>query len=335
MNWTLGKICKTLKLEFQGPGELPLRRVTGLDDLAPGTVAFVNEAGDLEDLEPAADCVLVAPEGSDYSGCALVFSSHPLSDHVRITRLLHPGPRVSGEIHPATVVGSRVKIGKNVTIDANVVIGDDVSIGNDCVIRPGTVIMEGSDIGKGCLLYPNVSIREYSSIGDRVVLHNNVSIGADGYGYFYRDGVHNKIPQIGTVRIDDDVEVGASSCIDRARFSVTHIGEGTRIDNLVQVGHNVRIGKHCILVSGVAIAGSTVLGDGCVLAGQVGIIDHITLGNRVTVLAKAAVLDSFPEDDLVLAGNPARPARLWKRMLLRTQQLDSLFKRVDALEKKE
>ena len=334
MTWTLGKLCKTLNLQYQGTEDLRLHRVSGLDDLTSGTVAFVNNSRVLHDLAPPADSVIVVPENTDYAKCGLVFSPHPLSDHVKIAALLHPGATRSGEIHPAAMIGSRARIGKNVTIDTNVVIGDDVSIGANTVIRPGTVIMEGSEIGEDCLVYPNVSIREYSSIGNRVILHNNVSIGADGYGFFYRDGNHHKIPQVGTVRIEDDVEIGASSCIDRARFYVTRVGKGTKIDNLVQVAHNVQVGQNCLLVAGVGIAGSTVIGDSCVLAGQVGVVDHLTLGSRTTVLAKSLVTESFPDEDQILAGNPARPARLWKRMFLRTQQLDSLFKRVEKLEQR-
>ena len=334
MEWTLDRVCKTLDLEYQGPGELPLCRVSGLENLAPGAVAFVNRADALADLDPVPECVLVVPEKTDLPGCALIFSPHPLSDHVRITDLLHPGLEASGEVHPAAVLGSGVKLGKDVTVDAHVVIGDNATIGNNCVIRPGAVIMEGSDIGNGCLIYPNVCVREYSSVGNRVTLHNGASIGADGYGYFQKQGKHQKIPQVGTVRIDDDVEIGACSTIDRARFSVTRIGQGTKIDNQVQVAHNVQIGKHCLLVAGVGIAGSTVIGDHCVLAGQVGVIEQLTLGNRITVLAKSLVTKSFPQDDQVLCGNPARPARLWKRTYLRTQQLDNLFKRVRSLQQK-
>lgn len=332
MEWTLDGVCKTLNLEYQGPRDLPLRRVAGLEDLAPGVVAFVNRVDALGGLDPAPGCVLVVPEKTDLPGRALIFSPHPQSDHVRVTQLLHPAPKARGEIHPAAVLGSGVKLGKNITIDAHVFIGDGVSIGDNCVIRPGAVIMEGSEIGEECLVYPNVSVREYSSIGNRVILHNNVSIGADGYGYFQRQGRHHKIPQVGTVRIEDDVEIGACSSIDRARFSVTRIGQGTKIDNQVQVAHNVQIGSHCLLVAGVGIAGSTVIGDHCILAGQVGVIEQLTLGNRVTVLAKSLVTESFPADDQVLCGIPARPARLWKRMLVRSLQLDSLFKRVQSLE---
>ena len=332
MKWTLDRVCKTLDLKYQGPGDLPLHRVAGLEDLAPGVVVFVNRADALASLDPDPECVLVVPQNTALPGRAMIFSAHPQADHVRITQLLYPGLEARSEIHPSAVLGSGVKLGKNVTIDAQVFIGDKVSIGDHSVIRPGAVIMEGSEIGAGCLVYPNVAIREYCSIGNRVTLHNNVSIGADGYGYFQQQGRHHKIPQVGTVRIDDDVEIGACSSIDRARFSVTRIGEGTKVDNQVQVAHNVQIGSHCLLVAGVGIAGSTVIGDHCVLAGQVGVIEQLSLGNRITVLAKSLVTDSFPADDQVLCGIPARPARLWKRMLVRNQQLDSLFKRVRRLE---
>ena len=333
MSWTLGKVCKTLNLEYQGAEDLPLHRVSGLENLVPGAVAFIDKVGFLDDLNASPECVLVVPEKTSYTKCPLIFSPHPLSDHVKIAQLLHPGAKASGEIHPNAVIGSKVQIGEGVTIDANVVIGDDISIGANTVIRPGAVIMEGTEIGENCLIYPNVSIREYSSIGSRVILHNNVSIGADGYGFYFKEGKHHKIPQVGTVRIEDDVEIGASSSIDRARFSVTKIGQGTKIDNQVQVAHNVQIGKNCLLVGGVGIAGSTVIGDYCILAGQVGVTEHLTLGNQVTVLAKSLVTESFPDDNQILAGIPARPAKLWKRMFLRTRQLDSLFERVKTLEK--
>jgi len=187
-----------------------------------------------------------------------------------------------------------------------------VTIGNDVIIHSNVTIDDDVAIGDGTTIYPNVAVHYGSQIGRRCVIHSSAVIGSDGYGFATQHGRHYKIPQIGIVRIEDDVEIGAGTTIDRAALGETVIGEGTKIDNLVQIGHNVRVGRHCLLVSQVGIAGSTVLGDYVVVAGQSGFAGHLTIGDRVQVAAKSAVLDDVAAGEKVM-GIPAIPFRDFAR----------------------
>jgi UDP-3-O-[3-hydroxymyristoyl] glucosamine N-acyltransferase len=209
-------------------------------------------------------------------------------------------------------IASNAKLGNDVAVGAFTVIGDDVTIGDGTVIYSNVTIEPGATIGSNCIVYPQVSIYAGSKIGDRCIIHSGVVIGSDGYGFATHGGRHHKIPQIGIVRIENDVEIGAGTTIDRAALGETVIGEGTKIDNLVQIAHNVRVGKHCLLVSQVGIAGSTELGDYVVVAGQSGFAGHLKIGSGVQVAAKSAVLRDVPDNTKVM-GSPAMPFREFAR----------------------
>jgi len=226
-------------------------------------------------------------------------------------------------ISPQAAIASTARLGNNVAIGAFTSIGEDVVIGDDVIVYPNVTIEAGASIGEGTILYPQVSIYNGCRIGRRCVIHSGVVIGSDGYGFATEGGRHHKIPQVGIVRIEDDVEIGAGTTIDRAALGETVIGEGTKIDNLVQIGHNVRVGKHCFLVAQVGIAGSTELGDYVAVAGQSGFAGHLKIGNRVQVAAKSAVLQDVPDDTKVM-GIPAIPFREFAR---REAQLRRLGKK--------
>jgi UDP-3-O-[3-hydroxymyristoyl] glucosamine N-acyltransferase len=211
-------------------------------------------------------------------------------------------------ISPLASIAATAKLGANVAVGAFSTIGDDVVLGDDVVIFANVSIEAGSSIGAGSIIYPQVSIYDRSVIGARCIIHSGVVIGADGYGFATANGKHHKIPQVGIVRIGDDVEIGAGSTIDRAALGETTIGDGTKIDDQVMIGHNVKVGKHCLLVAQVGIAGSTELGDYVVVAGQSGFGGHLTIGDRVQVAAKSAVLDDVPAGAKVM-GIPAIPFR--------------------------
>jgi UDP-3-O-[3-hydroxymyristoyl] glucosamine N-acyltransferase len=203
-------------------------------------------------------------------------------------------------------IAPTAKLGANVAVGPFTTIGDGVVIGDNVTIFQNVSIEAGSTLGDDSIIYPNVVIYDGTRVGRRCIIHAGVVIGSDGYGFAMHDGKHHKIPQIGIVRIEDDVEIGAGTTIDRAALGETVIGEGTKIDNLVQIGHNVRIGKHCLLVSQVGIAGSTELGDHVFVAGQSGFSGHLKIGHRVQVAAKSAVLEDVPDDTKVM-GSPALP----------------------------
>jgi UDP-3-O-[3-hydroxymyristoyl] glucosamine N-acyltransferase len=222
-----------------------------------------------------------------------------------MTRWFGARPMPKG-ISPKASIASSAKLGTNVAVGNFVTIGENVIIGNGVTIFQGVSIEASSSIGDDCIVYPNVVLYDGTRIGRRCIIHAGVIIGSDGYGFAMHDGKHHKIPQIGIVRIEDDVEIGAGTTIDRAALGETVIGEGTKIDNLVQIGHNVKIGKHCLLVSQVGIAGSTELGDYVSVAGQSGFSGHLKIGHRVQVAAKSAVLEDVPDDTKVM-GSPALP----------------------------
>ena len=219
----------------------------------------------------------------------------------------------------------KVRVQAGAVILAGVTIGDGCDIGANCVISDDVIL------GKDCQIMANVSIRERCVLGDRVVLQPGVVIGSDGYGYEFSEGRHVKLDQVGIVEIGDDVEIGANSTIDRARFGKTLIGEGTKIDNLVQIGHNVVIGKHCLIVAQCGISGSALIGDYVTLAGQTGVAGHVTIGSKSLVAARSGVSKSIPGND-TYSGKPAIPMKEEMKILAHVRRLPKLVDRVKALE---
>lgn len=246
--------------------------------------------------------------------------------------LFYPEPSYPAGRHETAVVSPEAKVDDSAWIGPYCVVEAGAEIGPRTVLIAGVYVGRGVRIGADCRLFPQVTIYPGVQIGNRVRIHAGAVIGSDGYGYVFHEGRHLKIPQIGTVQIGDDVEIGANVTIDRGAMGPTLIGEGTKIDNLVQIGHNVKVGRHCILVSQVGIAGSTQLGDYVTLAGQVGLAGHLRIGNRVTIAAKAGVMHSIPDGETWL-GIPACPASQAKRQLVAIQHLPDLMKRFKQLER--
>jgi len=308
----IGDIVALVGGRYAGPAELSVTGVGTLADATPDRLAFLSNPKYAPQLAATrAGAILVSNEtdgddpryvrvGNPYFAMASVvakwFAERPKPVGISPLASIAPSAKLGNDvaIGPFTSIGERVAIGDGVTIYGH------VAIEPDCVIGDGTII------------YPHVSIYFASQIGRRCILHSGVVIGSDGYGFAQQGGKHHKIPQIGIVRIEDDVEIGANCAVDRAALGETVIGEGTKIDNLVQIGHNVRIGEHCLLVSQVGIAGSTELGDYVVVAGQSGFSGHLKIGSRVQVAAKSAVLDDVADGEKVM-GSPAVPFREFAR----------------------
>lgn len=225
----------------------------------------------------------------------------------------------SAAIDPSATIGKEVDLGENCVVGKNCVIGDGCRIGANCVIR------EGSVIGNGSLFYPNVTIYEDCVIGKEVIIHSGAVIGADGFGFLFMQGMQHKIPQIGNVVIGDRVEIGANSCIDRATFGSTTIGEGTKLDNLVQIGHNCVVGKHCMICAQVGLAGSTHVGDNVYLAGQVGAAGHLKIGDRAMIGAQSGITHEIPADGRYF-GSPALEANSMKRILASQKNLPDIYR---------
>lgn len=310
-----------------------LCRIASLKDAQPGELSFYASARHLNELrQTKATAVLVPQNFNESLSCILIKVENPSAAFDKVIAALAPQQEVpKAGIHSQAAISNKVTIGSNVSIAAFVVIEEGASIGDNTVIGAHTYIGAHVQIGESCLIYPQVTIRERCVIANRVILHPGVVIGSCGFGYLFEEGIHKKIPQTGIVQIDNDVEIGANTTIDRARFGRTHIGEGTKIDNLVQIAHNVAIGPHNMICSQAGISGSTRTGSHVTLAGQVGLSGHIEIGDRAIIAAQSGVSKNV-SSDAVLVGSPARPMKGWKQNNFYLSNLAKLFDRVKRLE---
>jgi UDP-3-O-[3-hydroxymyristoyl] glucosamine N-acyltransferase len=308
----LSEIVSFVSGRYDGPPDVTISGIAPLADAADGQLSFLANPKYAPQLETSrASAVLV---GNDVAGESpkWIRVDNPYFAMARVVARFFDQKPLPRGISPHASIASSAKLGRNVAVGAFTSIGEQVVIGDNVTIFPNVTIEAGVAIGDDCLVYPQVSIYHGCRIGSRCIVHSGVVIGSDGYGFATAGGKHHKIPQIGIVRIEDDVEIGAGTTIDRAALGETVVGEGTKIDNLVQIGHNVRIGKHCFLVAQVGIAGSTELGDYVAVAGQSGFAGHLKIGHRVQVAAKSAVLEDVPDDAKVM-GIPAVPFREFAR----------------------
>jgi len=255
-----------------------------------------------------------APEGMD-----ILVSDNPYASYAKIATAFYPVQNDNGNISEKAYIADSAEIGKNCNIEAGAFIGDNVVIGDDCYIGSGACINDNVKVGNNCSIRHGVAI-SHSILGNDIILHPGVRLGQDGFGFATERGVHIKVPQLGRVIIKDDVEIGANSCIDRGAGPDTVIGHNTKIDNLVQIGHNVQIGRGCIIVSQVGISGSTKIGDYTVIGGQVGIAGHLTIGSMVTIAAQSGVMHSI-EDKATVGGAPAIPIKDWHRQTVAIKKL--------------
>jgi UDP-3-O-[3-hydroxymyristoyl] glucosamine N-acyltransferase len=319
----------------RGELDLSLTGMAALDAAGPDDVSFLgNEKYYAQFLETAAAAVIV-PRGMTQGSAhtALIAVDNPsLAFAIVVRHFAAAARKFTPGVHPSAVVDPTATLDQTqVRVQAGAVIMSGAQIGNGCDIGPNAVVGEDVILGKDCQIMANVSIRERCILGDRVMLQPGAVIGSDGYGYEFSEGRHVKIDQVGIVEIANDVEIGANTTIDRARFGKTIIGEGTKIDNLVQIGHNVVIGKHCLIVSQVGISGSSRLEDYVTVAGQVGIAGHVTIGSKATLSARTGVTASI-DGDQVYAGKPAQPMREEMKQQAHLRRLPRLIARVKALE---
>jgi UDP-3-O-[3-hydroxymyristoyl] glucosamine N-acyltransferase len=261
---------------------------------------------------------------------SVVIVDKPLEALLGILPRLYVPPRGATGIHATACLGRGVRLGRNVAIGPYSVLGDGVTVGDGTVIDSHVVIGHGVSVGAECHLLPNVTLYSGSVLGDRVIAHAGVRIGGDGYGYVFAKGAHQKIPHVGRCIISDDVEIGANTTIDRGSIDDTVIGAGTKIDNLVQIGHNCTVGKLCLVMSQVGMAGSTKVGDGCILAGQAGLGGHLEVGDRAKIGAQAGVFGDVPAGE-TWSGYPARPHRESLRASAALFKLAGMIKRLERL----
>jgi len=334
MKKTVKEIAKFINGEVVGQEALEITGLNSIENAKEGDLTFADNPKHAQFIEKtAASCVVTSKDIKESSKTIIRTENPAMAFGKLMTFINSQAVKHPAGVHATAVIEKSVKLGKNVSVGAYSVIEEGVEIGDDCIIYAGCYIGRGTKIGKSVIIYPRVVIRDRILIGSRVIVHSGTVIGTDGFGYHQHEGKHIKIPQIGRVVIGDDVEIGSCATIDRATLGETIIGNGTKIDNLVQVAHNVKIGENCILVSQTGISGSTTLGRNVMLAGQVGLVDHISLGDKMMVAAQSGVTKSFPAGTIVF-GSPARPIKETRKMIAASGRLPRLLKRVAELEKK-
>jgi UDP-3-O-[3-hydroxymyristoyl] glucosamine N-acyltransferase len=313
---------------------------TGLNsiaDAASGDVTFLGNKKYRQALRTSQASVALVPIDfdADPEGPALIEVENPTLAFSAVIRYFRPSSAATAMgAHSTAVIDPSAHVNLDeVSIGAHVVIEGGVSIGAGSVIRAGAFIGHGTKLGEECVIHANATINERSKLGNRVTIHSNTVVGSDGFGYEFAGGKHVKIDQVGIVQIDDDVEVGSGTTIDRARFGRTWIGEGTKIDNLCQIGHNVVIGKHCIIISMVGISGSTRLGNYVTLAGQVGVAGHLELADQVVVMAQSGVSKSLLKAGAYI-GSPAKPLSEGRKFMMAPAKIPEVISRVRELEAK-
>jgi UDP-3-O-[3-hydroxymyristoyl] glucosamine N-acyltransferase len=328
---TLTEIAAFIGGSFTGPATAAVRGVAGLKEAGGGDLSFLSNPKYASLLDKTAAAAILVSTSQEGESERWIRVSNPYLAFARVLQRWFSNVAAPLGVSPLASVARSARLGQNAGIGPFVTIADDVVLGSNVRVFQGVSIERGCVIGDDTWIYPNAVLYAGTTVGARCIIHGGAIIGSDGYGFASEGGVHTKIPQIGIVRIEDDVEIGAGTTIDRAALGETVIGQGTKIDNLVQIGHNVRIGRHCLIVAQVGIAGSSELGDHVVLAGQAGVAGHLQIASGVQVEAQSAVLKSVREKT-TLAGFPARPAREFYRAQAATRRLPELIERVKRLE---
>jgi UDP-3-O-[3-hydroxymyristoyl] glucosamine N-acyltransferase len=331
---TVRQLAEWVDGEVLGDGEVPIGDARPLSEAGPGDLTFVDGDRNLSVWYACPASAAVVPAGVPLNGRPLIRVADPLAAFAQIVRQLRgvAGPADDGRIDPSARIHPTAQVGPYATVGPFAVVGEGAVIGARCHLYPGAVVGRFCKLGDDVVLHPHVVLYDGCQLGHRVIVHANAVIGADGFGYRTQNGKHVKVPQLGRVEIADDVEIGASTTIDRGTFGPTRIGEGTKIDNLVMIGHNCQIGRHNLLVSQVGIAGSCTTGDYVVMAGQVGVADHLTIGDGAVLGPQAGVPKDVPANAKML-GTPARPNKEFLRLMLSMEKLPELAREVRKLKK--
>jgi len=322
-------LARIVEGTVEGDGDIDITGMDGIDTAEPGDLTFAVDENKLSDAEKSrASCVLTVIS-SRKSTKPLIRVSNPKLSFLITYNALNAAKEVKTFTHPSANVSEKAIIGKNVHIDAGVYIEDGVKIGDNVTIEANSVIKKNCEIGSFCHIYPNVTLYKNVKLGKNVVLHGGVVLGSDGFGYVKDKGKIYKFPQLGRVIIEDDVEIGSNTTIDRGSLSNTVIGAGSKIDNLCQIAHNVKIGKNALIAAFCGIAGSVTIGSDVTIGGQVGIGDNIKIGDNVTIGAQSGVTSNIKSGAIIL-GFPARPITQTKRQMAVLSWLEKNYKLVSA-----
>jgi UDP-3-O-[3-hydroxymyristoyl] glucosamine N-acyltransferase len=333
MTLTTAEIAKLLAGEVLGDAAATLTGFANAAAAKPGDLTFAETDEFFIAAENSAATAIIAGGNASSTKKIVIRVANPRLAFAKALAVFFPEPKFVAGIHPTAAIAATAQIDPSAHIGPHCTIGERVKIGANAVLQAGNFIGDDAVIGDETNLFSNVTIYPRTQIGKRVRIHAGTVIGSDGFGYVFDSGFHRKVPQVGNVVIGDDVEIGSNTSVDRGALGSTVIGKGTKIDNLVQVGHNVELGDYCILCAQVGIAGSAKLGKYTVLAGQVGIAGHLKIGNQVTIGSKSGVMHNIPDGEKWL-GIPAQPDKQAKRIMIAMQRLPDLFKKIAAWEKK-
>jgi UDP-3-O-[3-hydroxymyristoyl] glucosamine N-acyltransferase len=330
----LSMLAKHLRCPYKGNGTTPITGISSLEDAVEGDLVFFAQKKFRKQLERTKASAAIIPTDESFDRIPVIQSENPQHTFIQAVEYFFQPYKPEPGIHDLAYVSPTAKIGKNVSIGAFATIGDDAEIGSGTVIFPSAALYPRTRLGQNCTIHSFVSIREDTIVGKRVIVHNGAVIGSDGFGYVQdKRKTHIKIPQKGIVVIEDDVEIGANTTIDRASLGKTIVRKGTKIDNLVQIAHNVEIGDNVILVAQVGIAGSTKIGKSVIAGGQVGIADHVEIGDNVILAAKTGVTKNIPAGSTV-AGIPHLDIQEWRKAWVSIPRLYDLLKEIKKLKKR-
>ncbi len=333
MEIKLKDIARLVGGKIKGDPEIIITGVNSLELAKKGEISFFADKRYRDFLKKTEASAIIVKEETELFDGSQIIVKDPVVSFVKVANLFYSPPRRYPGISDKAFIGKNVRIGKEVSIYPFVYIGDNVVIEDRVNIFPGTFIGDNVVIGEGTVIYPNVTILERTIIGKNCIIHSGTVIGSDGFG-FVKDGSRNlKVPQMGYVQIDDDVEIGANCCIDRATYGKTWIKSGVKTDNMVHIAHNVTVGKNTIIVAQAGISGSVQIGDEVIIGGQVGIVDHIRIGNRVMIGPQSGVAKSIP-DGKVFSGTPAMPHNLFLKSSVLIPKLPEMRERILQLEKR-
>lgn len=348
MQTTVGQLAALVEGSVEGDENIAIHGISSIEDAEDGDITFAENEKLLSTAGRSRASAVIAPVSSRRDAkiltCGgagakpLIRVKNPRFAFAQALRIFAPEPKVYKGIHPTAVIGENARFGSNASVHALAVVGDNVTLGENCVVYPFAYIGDNVSIGDSCVIYPHVVLHDNTQIGSTVVIHSGSVLGTDGFGYMFIENRHYKIPQIGRVIIEDDVEIGANVTIDKARTGSTRIGAGTKIDNLVHIGHNVTVGKNCVIVAQVGVSGSVDIGSGVILAGQVGIKDHVKIGDGTIVAAKTGVIGDIPAQSFISGmygrphGNEMRAQALYGTLPDMHKQLRDMEKRLAALE---
>ena len=333
---SLSDLAARFELQLNGDGEKLIHGVSTLKEAGPSQITFLANRTYKNQLPTTrAGAVILRDEDAEACPVDCLVAADPYLAYARLANLFDHRPAATPGIHPTAVIADSCRIGKDVSIGANVVIGEHCQIGDASALGAGTVLEADCHLGEGCRLFANVSLGQGVRLGKRVMIHAGAVIGADGFGIAFARDHWEKVPQLGSVEIGDDCEIGANTCIDRGAVEDTVLGQDVRIDNLVQIAHNVQIGSHTAIAANCGIAGSTTIGEYCLLGGSIGVagVHHLEIADRTTILAGSDVTRSITEPGTTWAGYiSSMPAAKWQRILARMRNLDDMAKRIHTIE---